>query len=468
MHPHRHPTLHRVSALANLVMVAFAFAAFATQAVAGTLRDLSGIWIRTGDSFAGMIIEILPVGDNAAATVWDVPAAATSYGFRVGDVKIKDFAPVGPAAFHAKGLVKQTIDGDEGVEVTADYTDIRLELLDPNRLRVEDQVWVNRPLGNVQSWERVLKTDPRLAGFYYHKGRAAEVRLRYPEALAHYRTSIELNGKDATTRNSLAWLLSTCPTASVRNPREALTNAHLACEWTGKENPALLDTLAAAYAAAGDFPEAIDYQERALARVAGPERGDYAARLALYRQKKPYFRQDLSEFEGSSASANSLTTSLDAEANRRFEAEFESRFTLFQGCVFGWSSDDAGRSLIQLSNVVYSIKPIELSNADRLNRIEYAGLIQCQAMAGRRYSLSGHSKGWASWDDHVSSWVLSNPITSAMGGGPVLLKLQGQWSFAQWNFLLGFSDLPKDMPTWPDARESKPTVEEIQQALGNR
>ena len=52
-----------------------------------------------------------------------------------------------------------------------------------------------------------------------------------------------------------------------------------------------LDTLAAAWAKAGDFDEAIKWQEKALGMLAKNDdqnRKDFQARLTLYRAKKPY------------------------------------------------------------------------------------------------------------------------------------------------------------------------------------
>jgi hypothetical protein len=49
------------------------------------------------------------------------------------------------------------------------------------------------------------------------------------------------------------------------------------------------DTLAAAYAEAGDFMTAVEWQEKAQALYADPaDKQKGAERLALYRDRKPY------------------------------------------------------------------------------------------------------------------------------------------------------------------------------------
>jgi hypothetical protein len=51
-----------------------------------------------------------------------------------------------------------------------------------------------------------------------------------------------------------------------------------------------MDTLAAAYAEAGQFDEAMHYQTKSLEDTAipRPARDDFCKRLELYKQKKPF------------------------------------------------------------------------------------------------------------------------------------------------------------------------------------
>jgi tetratricopeptide (TPR) repeat protein len=88
--------------------------------------------------------------------------------------------------------------------------------------------------------------------------------------------------------NGLAWIRSSHPDPAARNAQQAIAAATRACELTGWSYPAFIDTLAAAFADAGRFDEAIAHQQKAVAAVPEAVRGEYEERLALYRQGKPF------------------------------------------------------------------------------------------------------------------------------------------------------------------------------------
>ena len=67
--------------------------------------------------------------------------------------------------------------------------------------------------------------------------------------------------------DELAWLLATNPDSNARDGNEAVRLSERACDLTQRKIPALLDTLAAAYAERGDFQRAIAAAEEALNRA---------------------------------------------------------------------------------------------------------------------------------------------------------------------------------------------------------
>ena len=77
-----------------------------------------------------------------------------------------------------------------------------------------------------------------------------------------------------------------------RDQRQAVESATRACELTGWKEAGYLDTLAAAYADAGDFDAAVKWQTKASSLYSNTEdKITGEARLNLYRERKPY-RED--------------------------------------------------------------------------------------------------------------------------------------------------------------------------------
>lgn len=110
------------------------------------------------------------------------------------------------------------------------------------------------------------------------------------KAAVDYAAAVRLDPLDASTMNSLAWLLSTCGDSRVRDGHRAFALAARACELTGYRSHLCLDTLAAAYAEAGDFVAALRWQTAALERAAAdPRSADaYRARIKLFRDRLRY------------------------------------------------------------------------------------------------------------------------------------------------------------------------------------
>jgi serine/threonine-protein kinase len=86
--------------------------------------------------------------------------------------------------------------------------------------------------------------------------------------------------------NGLAWIKATCPVDELRDGKAAIEHATRACELTDWNDPDLIDTLACAYAEAGQFDQAIHWQTKICQEA--PDNKDFAARLRLYQEGKPY------------------------------------------------------------------------------------------------------------------------------------------------------------------------------------
>ena len=94
-----------------------------------------------------------------------------------------------------------------------------------------------------------------------------------------------MDPKSVAALNNLAWLLATCPDAGVRDGARAVKLAERACEAAGHKTVALMDTLAAAYAAAGRYDDAVRAASSAREKTpdGSPLAAELESRLELYR-----------------------------------------------------------------------------------------------------------------------------------------------------------------------------------------
>lgn len=111
-------------------------------------------------------------------------------------------------------------------------------------------------------------------------------------AIDHLRQAMRLRTDKADACADLAWILATHPDPARRDAAQALQIGQRAVELTGNADPAALDSLAAAYANAGRFDEAISTAQRAAALAKEKNADEFArqigARLTLYQQGQPY------------------------------------------------------------------------------------------------------------------------------------------------------------------------------------
>jgi tetratricopeptide (TPR) repeat protein len=115
---------------------------------------------------------------------------------------------------------------------------------------------------------------------------------RIEDAVAQYRQLLASNPSFLQAANNLAWIYATSLDQGIRNAEESLRLALQVCRATENQKSAYLDTLAAAYAANGQFTQAISAARQAIDVAEKANQEDMAEkirqRLKAYQQNKPY------------------------------------------------------------------------------------------------------------------------------------------------------------------------------------
>jgi len=125
----------------------------------------------------------------------------------------------------------------------------------------------------ISHYRRALRTKPDYAEVHYCLGRTLVMAGQFDGALEHFRRAASLKPDWADPLNRIAQILVVHPDAGVRNAGEAVSLAERAAGLTEYKDTSVLDTLAAAYAAAGRFDRAAAMAQAAteLSSAAGDE-----------------------------------------------------------------------------------------------------------------------------------------------------------------------------------------------------
>jgi serine/threonine-protein kinase len=124
-------------------------------------------------------------------------------------------------------------------------------------------------------------------GFTWHALR------RYEQAKSDFEQAIYLDSEHPNAYKNYAWLLATCPDPAFRNGRRAVELATKAHELTAWQQVGWYHILAAAYAESGEFPAAIDWQQKAVKAAPEDEQDEQQSRLDRYASESPYHEQDV-------------------------------------------------------------------------------------------------------------------------------------------------------------------------------
>ena len=143
----------------------------------------------------------------------------------------------------------------------------------------------------IADYEEAIRLAPKHQDPRINRRVVWEKKGEWDKVIAEYEATLKEGSPTAATCNELAWLRATCRDEKFRNGRQAVEYATKACELTAWKEAINLDTLAAAYAEAGDFDKAVEWQQKGMDLAPADEKADYESRLKLYQEKKPYRQQ---------------------------------------------------------------------------------------------------------------------------------------------------------------------------------
>jgi tetratricopeptide (TPR) repeat protein len=156
------------------------------------------------------------------------------------------------------------------------------------RIMTEKQDW-NAAADNYRT---VLSLDPNESTAYYGLAQALIQLGQTNEVLDTLKMGVQVAPDSPDLLNNVAWLLATSSEPTLRDGPLAVTLAEHACEITHREQTMMLGTLAAAYAEAGRFNDAISTAMEACKLAA--EKGDNTLLqrnqelLGLYQKRQPF------------------------------------------------------------------------------------------------------------------------------------------------------------------------------------
>ena len=140
-------------------------------------------------------------------------------------------------------------------------------------------------------FRRAVDLMPGSVEMRHNLASVLQAQGKFDEATTQYRKVLQLNPDYLLSLNALARILITNPNPELRNADQAVQLAERAAKLTRYQNSGVLEILAAAYAAAGQFDNAVTTIQQAITLTSTANNAELSERrrrqLELYKQKKP-------------------------------------------------------------------------------------------------------------------------------------------------------------------------------------
>ena len=139
--------------------------------------------------------------------------------------------------------------------------------------------------------EKALQIDPDYKAAHFNMANTLLQMGRTEEAFSHLQRVLEIDPGDAEAQKNMAWVLATCSNPRLRDGAKAVELAERASK-NSRPNPIMGATLAAAYAEAGRFSDAVATAEMALQLAMNSGNTQMAdvirGHLEFYRAQQPF------------------------------------------------------------------------------------------------------------------------------------------------------------------------------------
>ncbi|MDR1990989.1 MAG: tetratricopeptide repeat protein [Acidobacteriaceae bacterium] len=142
------------------------------------------------------------------------------------------------------------------------------------------------------AYRRAIAIKPDNVEARANLGRLLVQTHQNKEAMAMFEQALLVDPNSVVSLIGLAWVKAVAPERELRDAARAIELAQRARTLAGTKEPSIADTLAAAYAAAGNFDRAVSTAEEAVASAEALKMqslaADIRARLDLYQHRQAY------------------------------------------------------------------------------------------------------------------------------------------------------------------------------------
>ncbi|HUA65965.1 MAG TPA: tetratricopeptide repeat protein [Alphaproteobacteria bacterium] len=144
----------------------------------------------------------------------------------------------------------------------------------------------------MSEYSLALQSNPNIPEAHYQMAALFSAKGDPASAISQLEEAVQLAPDWPLALNNLAWMRATEADSKLRDGNEAARLAMRAVVLTGKSNPSTLDTLAAAYAETGKFPDATATAKTAIETASAADETNLVqeiqSRLKLYQSQQPY------------------------------------------------------------------------------------------------------------------------------------------------------------------------------------